>query len=105
MTRFVLTLIFGSCCLGLPPIAMAQSDCDRSAQIFQGMNDARQNDQYDIALQFARQLKSIPRECHGLTDEQLDMFEAGLKVEARTPPEKRLKPCNPVQTGPYSYSC
>ncbi len=89
--------------------AGAQSDCSGARRLYDQAHEATaaRPPRYEAALQLLEQIKtSMPRICRLETDEKLAVYEANLrtllaKQQAGGPPT----PCQPLQTGPTSYSC
>jgi hypothetical protein len=85
----------------------AQLNCDISRRTYDQAHTATAASDYNLALKIMHQIKSsMPRECRLESDEMLDTYVANMKKlisqkEADGPPTL----CQPLQTGPTSYSC
>lgn len=103
-------IVLGLLWTGSSHPATAQLSCERFYQLSAQMSEALQSQKYDIALTRIQQLKPFVGRCDGAPAmEVLNGLEQALSQGKDRPqvmpgmPD--MKPCNPIQTGPTSYSC
>lgn len=111
MKNYILgSIVLALLCVGLPDTAAAQSACDQTTRdqvnrLYERMGTALQNNQFDVAISSVRQLKSFAGRCDVISAEMLEGLVTGFEGMRDNPHALRAPPCNPLQTGPYSYSC
>lgn len=85
---------------------LAQLNCAQAQALYDQAHQASAAQKYEDAIRILEQVRtSIPRHCRLESDEGIDRYISNLRSLIAQQQAGGMPRCQPVQTGPTSYSC